>query len=80
MIKSFEQCVGIQERRVSKKKRGYSKSVRNFLLKNHSDSYDELKGKLPVTWEKSENKERSVIHILGKIFVNGQVLDNSMPL
>ena len=54
MIKSFQQAEIVQIRRVSKNKRGYSKSVRRFLLKKAKagSDYQELKFVLAVYWGK----------------------------
>lgn len=49
MITSFEQCVAIQQRRKDSKKRGYSKAVRNWMLKAEGD-YQTMKAQLPVYW------------------------------
>lgn len=58
MIKSIEQCIAVQQRRVDSKKRGYSKAVRTFVIKNlNDDNYREIMDSLPVNWKKQEDKK-----------------------
>lgn len=60
MIKSYDQCLETQKRRVKAGKRGYAKAVRRYLLKFVSDylDYKSLKNGLPVTWKKKKPGEK----------------------
>lgn len=64
MITSIEQATAVQTRRVAAKKRGYSKAVRTFLVKECTDvnsfnvqEYTKLRDAMPVTWIKPEVKK-----------------------
>jgi len=55
MIKNLKHAQTVQIRRINKRKHGYAKAVRRFLLRNNGENFVEYKAQLPVAWPYRNN-------------------------